>query len=94
MDKVEQPLADKLAKFAEAYGTAVRAGVITPNLEDEKAVRKMFGLPEPSGEVIAEWKRTKGVRLPITLAKDLASSDQQSSSSTSTSEPPPDAQSE
>ena len=66
-------LADALNTFANAYGAAVRAGVITPNLEDEKAVRKLFMLPEPAPEVIAEWSRTKGVRLPITLSKDLGS---------------------
>lgn len=59
--------------FAEAYGIAVRAGCITPNLEDEKAIRLMFGLPEPSRDVVAEWDRTNGVRLPITLSKDLGS---------------------
>lgn len=63
--------ADKLAKFAEAYGVAVRAGCITPNIEDEKAVRKMFGLPEPSADVISQWAKSDGVRLPITLQQTL-----------------------
>lgn len=63
----------KLKTFMDAYGIGVRAGVITPNLEDEKAIRKMFDLPEASDAVVSEWSRTKGVRFPITLAKELSS---------------------
>lgn len=62
-----------LREFCESYGTAVRAGVITPNIEDEIAVRKMFKLPPPPAAVVSEWARTGGVRLPITLSKDLGS---------------------
>jgi hypothetical protein len=74
--------AQNLKTFADAYGIAVRAGVLTPNLEDEKAVRKMFGLPDASPEVVAEWSRTKGVRLPITLSKDLGSEAAQTGATT------------
>jgi len=54
----------------EAYGIAVRAGVLTPQLPDEVAVRKLFGLPAPSADVASDWKRTDGVRKPITIAKE------------------------
>lgn len=67
-------MSDKLRAFAEAYGVAVRAGCITPNIEDEKKVRELFGLPEVSADVVAEWARTNGVRTPITLSQsDTAS---------------------
>lgn len=72
MDEVSK--VDKLRVFAEAYGIAVRSGVMTPNIEDEKAVRAMFGLPEVSADVVSEWARTNGVRTPITLSQsDTAS---------------------
>lgn len=60
--------AQMLRDFAETYGIAVRAGLITPNLDDERAARMMFGLPPPNESVVSEWGRTKGVRAPITLA--------------------------
>ena len=53
----------------DAYGIAVRAGVLTPCLEDEVAMRKMLRLPELPENVRAEWGRTDGVRMPITLQK-------------------------
>lgn len=60
--------AQSLREFAETYGVAVRAGLITPNVDDERAARLMFGLPAPNESVIAEWARTNGVRAPITIA--------------------------
>lgn len=57
-----------LREFAETYGVAVRAGLITPNIDDERAARIMFGLPPPNESVISEWSRTNGVRAPITIA--------------------------
>ena len=62
---------DKLKAFADAYGVAVRAGVLTPNLDDEKAIREMFGLPAPNADVIKSWADSDGVRFPITLAQGL-----------------------
>jgi len=58
--------------LVEAYAAGVRGGVLTPCLEDENEFRVMFGLSPASQSVIAEWGRTKGVRLPITLQKGLA----------------------
>ena len=54
----------------DAYGVGVRAGVITPQTEDEKTLRDFMGLPEMSAEVIADWKESGGVRRPITLSVD------------------------
>jgi len=70
MDAVKH--SDSLRVFAEAYGIAVRAGVLTPNIDDEKAVRKLFGLPEVTKEVVADWAKTSGTRQPITLADEQA----------------------
>lgn len=63
--------------LVDAYGIAVRGGVITPNLEDENAFRKLLGLKPASQQVVDEWKRTQGVRLPITLQRGLAEPEQQ-----------------
>jgi len=51
----------------DAYGVGVRAGVITPQQEDEAEVRKLMGLPVMSKGVIADWASTDGIRKPITL---------------------------
>jgi len=64
--------ADKIRVLLDAYGIGVRGGVLTPCLEDENAFRKMIGLPPAPPGVVAEWGRTKGVRLPITLQRGLA----------------------
>ena len=56
----------------DAYGVGVRAGVLTPCMQDENAFREMFGLSAAPTEVVAQWDATKGVRMPITLQKNLA----------------------
>lgn len=48
------------------YGIAVRAGALTPQIEDEEAMRKDMGLPAMSAAARALWARQK-VREPITL---------------------------
>jgi hypothetical protein len=58
----------KLSAFVEAIGVAVRAGVLTPSLDDEVYIRKYFGLPDANSDVIADWKKTEGARSPITIA--------------------------
>jgi hypothetical protein len=78
MGELSQPLAtsderkmhriERLNRFMDAYGTAVRAGVITPNLDDETAIRRMMRLPVPNEDVKRYWKATKGVRKPVTLS--------------------------
>jgi hypothetical protein len=62
----------KIRNLLDAYGIGVRGGVITPCLEDENAFRKMIGLEQAPASVVAEWSRTNGVRLPITLQRGLA----------------------
>lgn len=55
---------------AEAYGTAVRAGVITPNVEDEKEFREQLKLPQIPEAVAKMWEEIGGVKRPITIAED------------------------
>lgn len=62
--KTEQEI---LRQKLETYGTAVRAGVISPNLEDERAMREALDLPKPSPAVVEAWTEDGGVRKPITL---------------------------
>ena len=59
----------KLKGLLDAYGVAVRAGVITPCIEDEVLFRAEMGLPEASAEVKADWAKTGNVRKPITLVQ-------------------------
>jgi hypothetical protein len=64
--------AEGIRVLIDAYGIGVRGGVITPCIDDEIAFRKMMKLPAVPASVKAEWGRTKGVRLPITLQRGLA----------------------
>jgi HK97 family phage portal protein len=50
-----------------AYGIGVRAGVITPQRDDEDVVRTLLDLPAPSADVARAWSQSGGVRAPITL---------------------------
>jgi hypothetical protein len=54
---------------ADAYGVAVRAGVITPQAEDEEEFRKRLALPPMSPDAKAAWRNDKGTRRPITLTQ-------------------------
>lgn len=58
-------------ELADAYGVLVRAGVITPNEEDEKAFRKTAGLPNVNDAVTSDWQKEK-TRRPITLSSQGA----------------------
>ena len=51
----------------DAYGVAVRAGSITPNIEDERALRSKMGLPVASKDVERVWNEDGGARKPITI---------------------------
>lgn len=64
--------ADILRVIIDAYGIGVRGGVITPCLSDENQFREMMGLKPAGAEVVAEWSRSNGVRLPITLQRGLS----------------------
>jgi len=66
----ESTAADPLAQFrskADAYGIAVRAGVITPQTEDENVFRSEIGLPPMRTNAADAWQIDNGVRRPITL---------------------------
>lgn len=80
MDKVKSP-SEKLIDLLEAYGIAVRAGVITPCLQDENQFRKLMGLETAPAEVVADWTETKGVRKPVTLQADNDNTDSSNSNS-------------
>ena len=58
-----------LKTVLEVYGIGVRAGVITPCLEDENEFRKLMGLKPAPPAVVAGWKDSDGVRRPITLQR-------------------------
>lgn len=51
----------------ENYGRAVRAGTVTPQIEDEEQVRKVIGLPPMSDAAKELWDAQGLVRQPITL---------------------------
>ena len=70
----------RLRTVMDAYAIGVRGGVITPCMDDENAFRSLLGLAPANEAVKAEWARTNGVRLPITLQKELAGSDGSKSS--------------
>lgn len=53
------------------YGDGVRAGLITPQPEDEAFFRQQTGLPEMTEAVHASWDESGGTRHPITLTKEM-----------------------
>jgi hypothetical protein len=59
----------KLRDLLEAYGSGVRAGVITPCLQDENAFREMLGLQSAPQDVVSAWAAQGGIRAPITLQR-------------------------
>ena len=58
---------EKIRMVLDAYGVGVRAGVITPCLQDENEFRKLLGLQQAPPEVQADWTAGKGVRKPVTI---------------------------
>lgn len=64
------PASNPVKDTLDTYGVAVRAGVITPNLEDERAVREQMRLPQVPPQVEQEWTENP-VRSPITLSSGL-----------------------
>lgn len=57
---------DVKRKF-DAYGVGVRAGTITPQVEDEVSARAELGIPEMSNDAVGLWEDQGNVRQPITL---------------------------
>lgn len=62
-----------LRAVLEAYGIGVRAGAITPCLQDENDFRKLMGLQPAPQEVVKDWGDSHGVRRPITLQRPSGS---------------------
>ena len=60
---------ENLRALLEAYGVGVRAGVITPCLQDENAFRKIMGLEPAPAQVVSDWDQSGGIRRPITLTR-------------------------
>ncbi len=58
---------EEVQRLLEVYGTAVRSGGVTPNIDDETALRKMMNLPAINGDVRQGWQDERGVRKPTTL---------------------------
>lgn len=61
------PELERIKAEADAYGVAVRAGVVTPQTDDEDAFRTRLSLPSMSADAKRAWAEDKGVRRPITL---------------------------
>jgi capsid protein len=61
------PELERIKAEADAYGVAVRAGVVTPQTDDEGAFREKLSLPPMGADAKKAWKEDKGVRRPITL---------------------------
>ena len=59
-------------ELADSYGASVRAGVITPQKEDEQKFRELLDLPSASKVVLDAWESDGGVRRPITLKSGAA----------------------
>jgi hypothetical protein len=59
----------KLKDLIDAYGVGVRAGLLTPCLEDENAFRAMLGLDAAPQSVVQAWDDQGGIRIPVTLQK-------------------------
>jgi lambda family phage portal protein len=69
------PASNPVKETLDSYGVAVRAGVITPNIEDERAVREQMHLPQVPPQVEAEWADSP-TRAPITLSGALQGDEQ------------------
>lgn len=61
------PELERIKARADAFGVCVRAGVITPQTDDENQFRSELALPPMSGDAIEAWEKDKGVRRPITI---------------------------
>lgn len=66
----------QLKTLVDAYGVAVRAGAITPQLEDEVYFRKLIGLPVMSKQNETAWQEANGIKQPITLKTGLENQEQ------------------
>ena len=60
---------EEIESAVNAYGVAVRAGVVTPTIEDENFFRQRMGLPAISADARKAWVQENNVRRPITLVQ-------------------------
>lgn len=67
---LKQEQAAIVRTLLDSYGVGVRAGVLTPCLEDEQWFRKLIGLDPASAQVVADWAKTNGIRKPNTLKEE------------------------
>jgi capsid protein len=70
------PASNPVKDTLDTYGVAVRAGVITPNVEDERAVREQMRLPQVPPQVEEAWQESP-TRSPITLSSGLQDAEPQ-----------------
>lgn len=67
-DREDEDSPEALRQRADMYGIAVRAGVITPQTEDEEYFRSRLKLPAMSADAKRVWTDSdKGTRRPITI---------------------------
>jgi len=52
----------------DTYGIGVRAGTLTPQVDDENHFRAQLGLPAASNPITEAWDNDGGTRRPVTLA--------------------------
>ena len=57
----------ELKAWLDLYGVGVRAGAITPQMEDEEYIRNKLGLPVMNDGAKSDWAEGDGIRKPITL---------------------------
>ncbi|MGC4033682.1 MAG: phage portal protein [Tepidisphaeraceae bacterium] len=60
---------DQVRATVDAFGVGVRAGGLTPQVQDEEKLRSALSLPPMSAAAREAWASEGGVRKPITLAK-------------------------
>lgn len=72
---------ETLRERADAYGIGVRAGLITPQQEDEEFFRARARLPSMSPAAVANWRKHHGIRDPITLREAISDSSPRAASS-------------
>lgn len=53
----------------DAYGVGVRAGAITPTMDDEVFFRRAAGWPDLTAPIKRAWDQDEGARRPITLTQ-------------------------
>ena len=66
-DRGGDPKTDDAKNEFDTYGIGVRAGSITPQIEDEDHFRTRVGLPPLSADARKSWARENNVRRPVTL---------------------------